>query len=200
MPDHQGLRNIEHCRSVLLRTIAEMPREQLNFQLYADSKTIGEILLHVAAFEYLMICCAQVAAAQAIDPEPWEQLMPGFAREVGFAPPIAQPLDFHINMLTAIRRSTVGFFRENEANRFVDKETFAIHEVAQRLGARYPQDDRDCYVRLGRGVGTSFRDDGAVNAENRVDLTDLLQLHETYHRGQITFQRYSISRASQRVS
>jgi hypothetical protein len=48
--------------------------------------------------------------------------------------------------------------------------------------------------RVATGLGNSFSDDGAMNDSGETDLIHLLQLHETYHRGQITLLSYVYAR------
>jgi hypothetical protein len=39
----------------LLREVKDLGPEQLDFLVFSNSKSIGEMLLHIAAFEFLMI-------------------------------------------------------------------------------------------------------------------------------------------------
>jgi hypothetical protein len=50
-----GIIELEYCRSVLLREVKDLGPEQLDFLVFSNSKSIGEMLLHIAAFEFLMI-------------------------------------------------------------------------------------------------------------------------------------------------
>jgi hypothetical protein len=60
---------------------------------------------------------------------------------------------------------------------------FPIRELTGLLCDNDADDSRQSYERLSFGVGTSFKDDGAENEVGKVDITTLLRLHETYHRG-----------------
>jgi hypothetical protein len=190
--------SLTHCRTVLLRVIDGLKIEDLDYLIFPDSKSVGEIILHVAGFEYLVVGCAKFALGERPDHETWGRLRPGFAREGGFEPPRGHPLDDYTDLLAEVREETLGFLTRNENNRFVGADKLNMETFAAALSARYPEDDQTRYRRLAAGVTTSFRDDGAIDAMNRVDLFGLLQLHETYHRGQITYQKYAKSRILRR--
>lgn len=63
-----------------------------------------------------------------------------------------------------------------------------------------PEGDAQQYDKLAVGVGTTFQDDGVEDERGETDLVDLIRLHETYHRGQITFQKYVYSRRTPRTA
>jgi len=54
MPE-ANVSELAHGRSILLRVIRNLPAEQLDFLVFPDSKSVGESLLHVAGFEFLMV-------------------------------------------------------------------------------------------------------------------------------------------------
>ena len=62
--------------------------------------------------------------------------------------------------------------------------------MAKHLAETDSGEDWDHYRRLAAGIATSFADDGAPDSAGMVDLPILLTLHETYHRGQITLNKY----------
>lgn len=73
-----------------------------------------------------------------------------------------------------------------------------IRDLVALLDEADPEAGAGQYDKLAAGVDTSFRDDGAENERGETDLVDLIQLHETYHRGQITFQKYVYARTAAR--
>ena len=80
-----NMNELEHGRGVLLRVIRGLSNEQLDFLVFPDSKSVGEILLHVAGFEFLMISAAGLVIGNEPDLSMWHKLQPGFSREGGFA-------------------------------------------------------------------------------------------------------------------
>ena len=189
---------LAHCRAVLLRVIDKLEIDDLDYLIFPDSKSIGEVILHVVGFEYLIVSSAKFSVGQAPNYDVWRKLKPGFAREAGFEPPRRRTLDDYIGLLSDIREETLGFLSRDPNNCFINAEKSAVKQLASMLRTKYPEDDETQYRRLEAGVGTSLRDDGVVNSENCVDIFRLLQLHETYHRGQITFQKYVKSRILRR--
>lgn len=69
-----NLNELEHSRSVLLRVSKGLSNEQLDFLVFPDSKSIGEILLHVAGFEFLMISATGLAIGNEPDFSIWHKL------------------------------------------------------------------------------------------------------------------------------
>lgn len=185
---------LTHGRSVLIRVTAGLGVEELDYRAFPDAKSNGEILLHIAGFEFLVLAAARFARREPIDPEPWAQLKSGFAREAGFAPPTGRALSAYLRHLDQVRQETVAYLMDDSTRRELEAERFAILGVAQGLSATDRESDRSCYERLARGVSTSFSDDGAVDSRGMVDIPALLLLHETYHRGQLTLNKYIRSR------
>ena len=189
------LSGIEHIRGILQRVVAGLGPDDLDRQVFPDSKTIGEILLHVAGFEHLIVTCAQwqrrprLADAESA----WPLLKPGFAREAGFRPPRGHRLEDYLGWLSATRDRTLTFLADDAAPAIRAKD-FPIAPVAAALHARHPDDDAACYRRLALGIQSSFADDGVVDHRGLVAVQALLGLHETYHRGQITLSKYILSR------
>ena len=108
--------------------------------------------------------------------------------------PKGYALDHYLEVLAEIRERTVSYFGEQAERRLVAKATFPIVPLAMLLRNNDPEADTQQYEKLATAVGTTFSDDGAVNKSGETDLIHLLQLHETYHRGQITFQKYIYAR------
>lgn len=190
--------SVAHCRSVMLRVIDGLQVDDLDYLIFPDSKSIGEIILHVVGFEYLTVSSAKFSIGYVPDYDVWSKLKPGFAREAGFEPPRGRSLDNYVDLLGEIREETSAFLNRDPNNCFIDAEKFAVRQLTAALHAKCPEDNETQYRRLEAGVATSFKDDGVVNSENCVDIFSLLQLHETYHRGQITFQKYVKSRILRR--
>ncbi len=188
------LNSLRHCRSILLRTVKSLTHKQLDYLIFPDSKSIGENLLHVAGFEFLMVAGAQLVRGTEPDYELWFGLKPGFAREAGFSQSQGQHLGFYCETLARVREAALAHFGPEHDRRMANKANFPITALTSLLCNRDPDGTLAQYEKLALGVGTTFRDDGSENGRGETDLVDLLSLHETYHRGQITFQKYVFSR------
>jgi len=186
---------LEHCRAVLLRVVNGLSNEQLDFLLFPDSKSLGETLLHIAGFEFLMIAGAGYQASGTPDHRLWQRLKPGFSREAGFPPPRATQLDDYVDLLAEVHESAIRYFTVHEDPCLVAKPTFPIVELTARLRDNDPAANSKQYKDLAACVGASFKDDGAENERGETDLASLLLLHETYHRGQITLLKYLYARS-----
>jgi len=187
---------LQHCRLVLLRVLKDTSNEQLDFQIFPDSKSIGELLLHVAGFEFLMVSSAALLAGDMPDYHLWQSLKPGFAREAGSSPPRGRSLKGYLDTLAEVREHTIRYFGEGPERRMVHKATFPTGKLAALLRDNDPQPDVEHYDKIRVGIGNSFSDDGAENEKGEADLVNLLQLHETYHRGHITLQKYLYARSN----
>jgi hypothetical protein len=186
--------NLSHCRAVLLRVTASLSVEELDYRAFPDSKSNGEILLHIAGFEFLTLAAASFARGERVDLSPWPMLKGGFAREAGFVPPEGRALQDYIGRLAVIRELTAAFLVRDAQAGAVRADDFPIAAVARDLSAAHGVGDESCYERLAPAVMSSFRDDGAVDAHGMVDVPTVLLLHESYHRGQITLNKYLRSR------
>jgi hypothetical protein len=193
-----SVNELEHCRSVLLRVLKGMSNEQLDFQIFPDTQSIGELLLHVAGFEFLIISGACLLVGHTPDHHLWYKLKPGFSRQTGFPPLKGRSLDDYIEALAEVRKHTNRYFGENAERRVVAK-TFPISALAVLLRDNDPEPDIEHYDNIAAGACRSFIDDGAENERGETDLVNLLQLHETYHRGHITLQKYLYERLQQRT-
>jgi DinB superfamily len=192
------MNELEHCRAVLLRMIKDLSREQLDFQVLPDSKSIGEILLHVAGFEFAIVSGNRLLAGHTPEHHLWRKLKSGFSREAGFPPPKGRSLNDYIDALAEVRKQTISYFGENAERRMVLMTRFPIGALTALLRDNDPEPNVERYEKLAAGLCSSIKDDGAENERGETDLVDLLQLHETYHRGQITFQKYLYPRLDQR--
>ena len=193
-----SMNELEHCRSVLLRTIKGLSRERLEFRIFPDSKSIGELLLHVAGFEFAIISGPRLLAGHTPDHRLWRKLKPGFSRETGFPPPSGRSLDDYIETLAEVRELTISYVGENAERRMLLKTRFSIAALAALLRDNDPEPDVVRYEKLAAGICASINDDGAENERGETNLVNLLQQHETYHRGQITLQKYLYARLHQR--
>jgi len=189
-----SMANLSHCRAVLLRVTAGLGVAELDYRAFPDSKSNGEILLHIAGFEFLTIASALCARGGHLDTSPWPALKGGFAREAGFAPPEGRSLQDYVACLAAIRQATAAFLADDRQAGAVRAAEFPITALADNLSAVHGAGDDECYGRLAPAVMSSFNDDGAVDARGMVDLSTVLLLHESYHRGQITLNKYIRSR------
>jgi DinB superfamily len=192
------MNELEHCRSVLLRVLNGVSKEQLDFQVFPDSKSIGELLLHVAGFEFLIVSGARLPAGHTPHHRLWHKLKLGFSREAGLPPPKGRSLDDYMEALAEVREHTICYFGENAERRMIAKTRFPIGALAALLRDNDPEPDIEHYDKIATGVGSSISDDGAENQRGETDLVNILTLHETYHRGQITLQKYLYARAHQR--
>lgn len=189
-----GLKSLQHCRAVFLRVVDGLSNDQLDFLMFPESKSIGELILHVAGFEFLMISEAGLLGGDTPDYRLWHRLKPGFSRETGFPLPRGRPLGDYIQAIAEVRGHTARYFGEKAERRMVTKTKFPIGDFATLLRDNDPEGDAKQYDTLAAAVGTTFRDDGAENERGEVDLITLLQLHEVYHRGHITLLKYIHSR------
>jgi hypothetical protein len=93
VPDDLAL--LEESRGELLQGLRRVTPMALDWEPVPGSRTIGEALLHIAGLELLLVC----AAAPVLDAEApsalWPRVEPGFASEVGFAPPRGLDLDHY---------------------------------------------------------------------------------------------------------
>ena len=185
---------LKHSRSVLLRVIEGLSDEQLDFLVFPDSKSVGEILLHIAGFEFLMISAAGLAIGNEPDFSMWHKLKSGFSREARFTAPRGYGLDHYLEILAEVRERTFSYFGAQTQRRLVAKSTFPLVPLARLLWSNDPEAGAQGYEKLATGLGSSFSDDGAMNNAGETDLIDLLQLHETYHRGHITLLKYIYAR------
>lgn len=189
-----GLSSLEHCRSILLRTVTGLTDEQLDYLIFPDSKSIGELLMHVAGFEFLIVAGAQLTRGIEPDHALWSSLKPGFAREAEFARPQGQNVEFYLQSLAQVREIALAYFGPHDDRRLTNKANFPIAALTSSLCSHDADGTASQYEKLAGGVGTTFQDDGSENSRGETDLVDLLNLHETYHRGHITFQKYVFSR------
>ncbi|MEM1199480.1 MAG: hypothetical protein AAGI06_09245 [Pseudomonadota bacterium] len=190
----EALSGLHHNRSILLRVIQKLDLEALDFLLFPETKSIGELLMHVAGFEYAMVFSLKAGQGQEIDFDLWEELKPGFSREAGFSGPSGFELDIYTQILAKMRARTVDLIEANPAGAVFDRDQFEISTLMSLLAKKDGAGRPEAYEKLGAGIGTSFVDDGVITQDGTVNLAELLQLHETYHRGQITFQTYLMSR------
>ena len=102
-----GIIELEYCRSVLLREVKDLGPKQLDFLVFSNSKSIGEMLLHIAAFEFLMISVSAFQRSSNPDHSLWRVLKPGFSRESGFRPPRDHPLEHYLDVLAEVRDLTI---------------------------------------------------------------------------------------------
>lgn len=188
------LSELSHCRAVLIRVTAGLDVDALDHKHFPDAKSNGEIMLHIAGFEFLIVATAQLMRGTAPDTALWPHLKPGFAREAGYASPQGRSLADYLERLALVRERTAAYFADGEDANRLDAAGFAIGRMAQALADADPAEDRDHYRRLAAGVSSSFADDGAPDAAGMVDIAALLALHETYHRGQITLNKYVAAR------
>jgi hypothetical protein len=188
------MNELEHSRGVLVRAIKGLSNKEIDFLIFPDSKSIGELLLHVAGFEFLMVSAGSLLTKGELDLSIWHKLKPGFSREGAFPAPKGYPLDHYLRVLAEIRERSVSYFGGQAERRLVTNSAFPIVPLAMLLRDNDPEADAQQYEKLATAVGTSFSDDGAVSQRGETDLVHLLQLHETYHRGQITFQKYIYAR------
>ena len=112
-----GMAELEYCRSVLLRAVKDLRTEQLDFLVFPDSKSIGETLLHIGGFEFLMISVSAFKNGRDPDDDLWRILQPGFSREAGFAAPRDYPLKHYLDLLSEVRALTIRHLGQDPRRR-----------------------------------------------------------------------------------
>ncbi len=186
---------LKHVREILDRHTDNLSIGEIDWLVTPKSKSIGETLLHISGFEFLIVCAIKMGKSQTFDAALWHDLMPGFAREAGFEAPRNSVPNVYSNLLELVRKDTVDFLRCNGP--LVSKKEVQISALCAMLQAssRAKKDNgysskSGNYDRLCRAVENSFLDDAGPASAETFDLISLLNLHETYHRGQITLLRY----------
>ncbi len=187
--------DLKHVRDILKRHTANLSIDELDWLATPKSKSIGETLLHISGFEFLIICAIKLGKSQKFDTTLWHDLKPGFAREAGFEAPRNSVQETYSNLLELVREDTVDFLRAHGP--LVSKKEVQLSELCRMLHASSPTETGDnsssdlgTYERLCGSVKNSFLDDAGPQSAATFDLITLLNLHETYHRGQITLLRY----------
>ncbi|MBA3995088.1 MAG: hypothetical protein C0469_16340 [Cyanobacteria bacterium DS2.3.42] len=182
-------------REILDRHTANLSIGEIDWLVTPKSKSIGETLLHISGFEYLIVCAIKLGKSQTFDAALWHDLKPGFAREAGFEAPRNSVPNVYSNLLELVRKDTVDFLRSHGP--LVSKEEVQLSALCAMLQASSQTEkgdgsslESDPYDRLFRAVENSFLDDAGPKSAATFDLISLLNLHETYHRGQITLLRY----------
>lgn len=194
----EKLAALGHHRAILMRAINGLDMPTLDYRIFPESKSIGEMLFHIAGFEFIVVSSIQLDNGNPVDVDLWHTIKPGFAREGGFQTPNGFELDRYITALDCVRERTEAYIGENEGSAYSTRDHFLIDDLMKALSAADAECDPSCYTRLRTGVGTSYADDGPPPNQDVVDIVDLMQFHETYHRGQITIQKYLISRMNGR--
>jgi len=187
--------DLKHVREILTRHTANLSIDELDWLATPKSKSIGETLLHISGFEFLIICAIKLGKSQTFDTTLWHDLKPGFAREAGFEAPRNSEKETYSNLLELVREDTFVFLRAHGP--LVSRKDVRISALCRMLHASSPTETSDTsslelgtYDRLCSSVENSFLDDAGPASAATFDLNKLLNLHETYHRGQITLLRY----------
>jgi uncharacterized damage-inducible protein DinB len=168
-------------RDVLLRDIGALAPDALDWQARSRATSIGTMLLHIAAVEYLVITAVARTrdSTSAIDHDLWQQLLPGFARELGIAAMRERPLTHYLALLGQVREVT-------EAVLCVPWQRLDLTDGAQRAldALAVPSEWR---VPLSAPLGLPFT---LADGERVDSLRFALATHESYHRGQITLTAF----------
>ena len=155
------MNELEHSRGVLVRAINNLSTKEIDFLIFPDSKSIGELLLHVAAFEFLMVSASGLINKEEPDLDIWHKLKPGFSREGGFPGPKGYPLDHYLRVLAEIRERSFSYFGGQAERRLVANSGFPIVPLAMllriRIPKRTPNNMKSSRLRLGPASGTMAR-------------------------------------------
>jgi hypothetical protein len=184
-------RDLAHCRASLLRFVEQLDQDQLDRKIFPTAKSLGEMLLHIAGYEFLVNAALEDGDHLQRNAAMWSRLKPGFAYEAGFAPPIGLSTADYRAVLTDVRMRTERFL-EAGGERRVGQNGFRLRGAIDSLAALDGEAAAPAYSRLFASADSTFKDDARVDDEGRIDWVTLLLLHETYHRGQMTFQRYAM--------
>lgn len=179
---------LEHSRSQLIHHTRDLGVDELDWTLTAKSKSIGEFLVHIAGFEFVIVSALKLNRLGRCEPMLWSKLRQGFAREAGFTPPRKLPLDYYFELMEKVRSSTVNFV-ENFGTTALRADLDLVG-ITRYLSSALADTDLDAYSRLSSGLQASFKADSGPSDNFHFDLGMLLILHETYHRGHITLLRY----------
>jgi uncharacterized damage-inducible protein DinB len=169
-------------REVLLRDIAGLDTDALDWQPVAQATSIATGLLHIAAVEFLIVASivrAQGRAANPFGQDAWRALRPGFARELGEPPCRGKPLAFYLSWLQQARDASLMAFARD----------WIPFDPDLALAATLDQLDLDPEQRrhLQMPLGLPF---SAIDTARPDSLALALIAHESYHRGQITQSKF----------
>ena len=179
----QSVAILNASRKLMDRALEHMTTEDLAWRAAPRAKSIGHMLLHIAAFRYL--------AALALDPSHaeryaalWNSLKGGFAVDAGF--PEAEPLTLAqyrslLEQVDELAQSVVG--KAGDHTLVTDK---GIDHAVSRLASLDKGTDGSLYDKLARVM----RNSRAVHSANAAEIGTMLISHEAYHRGQIFFQKF----------
>jgi hypothetical protein len=154
-------------------------KDKLEFRANDNSKSIGECLLHIAAFEYLVAGAAAAKIGSDIDLKLWDRLKGGFNREAGFPRAVPESSDSYVELLDKTREITMSL-----ADRVVAIEDKDFDDFVNKLSIRDTANN-DLYEKLKIEARLSM-----MLHASKGTLSIMLQSHESYHRGQIFFQRH----------
>ena len=179
---------LKPSRKVLIDALAKLADGDLDRKANKGAKTIGESLLHIAAFEFVSATAKSITKGGKVKSTLWEKVAPGFAREAGFMPPTGLTLGAYASILKAVRAYSATVFTKwpNVAKApLTDHEIeitgSALKQSASKMGFAGSYDD---LIREMKGSKMVHGGNASVSA--------MLLSHESYHRGQIFFHRHAL--------
>jgi uncharacterized damage-inducible protein DinB len=169
-------------REILLRDIAPLDVAALDWQAAPQALTIGTSLLHIAAVEFLVMGAVALQRADADhgpDRQLWQELRPGFARELALTPCRGQPRSHYTDLLQRVRHASEAILQREWAPVPLAQAQLALLERLQL--------DADQQRRLQTPLGLPL---SIADGTRREPLILALIAHESYHRGQITQSKF----------
>ncbi len=197
-PERNAKRAIEHARDSLLRIIEKTDEADVERKLFPNSKSIGEILLHIAGFEFVVTEALPEKIGMPSDMALWSRIKTGFAREAGFSEPSGLQLADYAAALLEVRARTLALLDAGQ-DRKVEASHYDVRGCLGKLASLDAQASGKIYDNLYAAVGTSFEDDIAEDECGFLDWVSLLIVHETYHRGQLTYMRYVLKEQARSI-
>jgi hypothetical protein len=185
------LAGLSHVRRILDAYLERVDEDALHWKAFPDAVPIAETVLHIAGFEYLTIAALARGTEQNPDLDLWRRVSGGFARSAGFAASTDVDRSELVDTLGAVREETLRHLSRSDADLSVAGLGEAVTVLSRELEASGPPGN---YAEVRRGYASSLADDGPPEGDGKVSLVRLLELHECYHRGQITLQGYLFRR------
>jgi hypothetical protein len=190
-PSSPAIGGLDRVRGVTLRHLRPLSQDAIDWLPLPDAKSIAELALHIAGFEYLAVAAVRRAQHLTWRSDVWPGLAGGFAREAGFEPVCGLSCRSLVERLDQVRVLTLEHLAEPSAAAWVDDLAGAARGLLAELSTYGPPAD---YAKLTEGHARSLVAEGPTDAAGRTDLIALLTHHETYHRGHVTYVAYLHSR------
>lgn len=165
-------------RSVLLGDLEGLSVDELDRRIFPETMSIATSILHTAAFEYLLTAAIRQAQGEPIDSDLWEAVRYGFSRDLDLEQPTGHSLEYYTDVLAAVRSETDALIEDTGTTLPADLD---FESLLLELGEA-EADAESLAMIVSRKVTTG--------GDGRLVLPVEITLHESYHRGQITFTKY----------